>query len=217
MLGWIAERLPHIVREIHTRGHEVASHGYYHNLCNQQSPDALKKDLEDSKKLLEDILGAPVFGYRAPSFSITHDILKIIEDCGYLYDSSFNSFGMHGRYGQVDLAQNEKKGMAVPIKRPLKTFPRQIGKWSFLHSRSLSQQVEQKLGVDDYLECDYVSPAGQVVNLYVSYFSSMEGKGFHSPRNCMPGSGWDVASLEPLVLEVHYSKSMPVEINNMIL
>ena len=109
------------------------------------------------------------------------------------------------------------KGMSVPIKRPLEAFPKQIGKWSFLHSRSLSQQVEQKLGVDDYLECDYVSPAGQVVNLYVSYFSSMEGKGFHSPRNCMPGSGWDVASLEPLVLEVHYSKSMPVEINNMIL
>ncbi|MBW1678479.1 MAG: polysaccharide deacetylase family protein, partial [Deltaproteobacteria bacterium] len=38
ILGWIAERLPHLVREIHTRGHEVASHGYYHNLCNQQSP-----------------------------------------------------------------------------------------------------------------------------------------------------------------------------------
>ncbi|MBW1793370.1 MAG: EpsI family protein [Deltaproteobacteria bacterium] len=109
------------------------------------------------------------------------------------------------------------KGMSVPIKRPLKTFPRQIGEWSFVHSRSLSQQVEEKLGVDAYLEYDYVSPAREIVNLYVSYFSSMEGKGFHSPRNCMPGAGWDVASLKPLVLQVNYSESTPVEINNMIL
>ena len=109
------------------------------------------------------------------------------------------------------------KGMSVPIKRPLKTFPREIGEWSFVNSRSLSQRVKEKLGVDDYLEYDYVSPAGQVVNLYVSYFTSLEGKGFHSPRNCMPGSGWDVASLEPLVLEIRCSESTPVEINNMIL
>ena len=109
------------------------------------------------------------------------------------------------------------KGMSVPIKRPLEAFPREIGKWSFVNTTSLPQKVEEKLGVDDYLEYDYVSPARQIVNLYVSYFSSMEGKGFHSPRNCMPGAGWDVASLEPLVLEIRYSDSMPVEINNMIL
>jgi len=109
------------------------------------------------------------------------------------------------------------KGMSVPIKMPLETFPKQIGKWSFLNSTSLPQRVKEKLGVDHYLEYDYISPSGQVVNLYVSYFSSMEGKGFHSPRNCMPGAGWDVASLEPLVLEIRYSDSMPVEINNMIL
>ena len=109
------------------------------------------------------------------------------------------------------------KGTSVPIKRQLEAFPRQIGKWSFANSISLPQKVEKMLGVDDYLEYDYVSPAGQVVNLYVSYFSSMEGKGFHSPRNCMPGAGWDVASLEPLALEIHHSQSMPIEINNMIL
>ena len=109
------------------------------------------------------------------------------------------------------------KGMSVPIKRPLEAFPREIGKWSFVNSTSLPQKVEEKLGVDTYLEYDYISPAGQVVNLYVSYFSSMEGKRFHSPRNCMPGAGWDVASLEPLALEIHHSQSMPIEINNMIL
>ena len=115
VLGWIAERLPNLIREIHSRGHEVASHGYLHNLCNQQSHEELKKDLIDSKKLLEDIIGAPVFGYRAPSFAINNDILKIIEDCGYLYDSSYNSFAMHGRYGQVDFSQNDRKGIVIQI------------------------------------------------------------------------------------------------------
>ncbi len=122
-LGWIAERLPNLVREIHSRGHEVASHGYLHNLCNQQSHEELKKDLIDSKKLLEDIIGAPVFGYRAPSFAINNDILKIIEDCGYLYDSSYNSFAMHSRYGKVDLPQNNNKGIAFPISETSNSQP----------------------------------------------------------------------------------------------
>ena len=115
ILGWIAERLPHLVREIHARGHEVASHGYNHNLCNQQSYEELKTDLADSKKLLEDIISAPIYGYRAPSFSIDKDMLKIIQDCGYLYDSSYNSFSMHGRYGQLSLSQNGRKGIAFQI------------------------------------------------------------------------------------------------------
>jgi len=123
ILGWIAERLPNLVREIHSRGHEVASHGYLHNLCNQQSHEELKKDLIDSKKLLEDIIGAPVFGYRAPSFAINNDILKIIEDCGYLYDSSYNSFAMHSRYGKVDLPQNNNKGIAFPISETSNSQP----------------------------------------------------------------------------------------------
>jgi len=109
VLGWLAERLPHLVREIHSRGHEVASHGYYHNLCNEQSHEDLKNDLSNSKSLLEDIIGTQVYGYRAPSFAITNDILKIIEDCGYLYDSSYNSFSMHRRYDQISVSQNGQK------------------------------------------------------------------------------------------------------------
>ena len=123
VLGWIAERLPHLVREIHSRGHEVASHGYYHNLCNQQSPDALKKDLTDSKNLLEDIIGAPVYGYRTPSFAVNGDVLKIIEDCGYLYDSSYNSFSMHGRYGHLDISQDGARGIALQIADPRSPIP----------------------------------------------------------------------------------------------
>ncbi len=117
VLGWIAERLPQLVQEIHSRGHEVASHGYQHNLCNQISPKDLKTDLIHSKNLLEDIIGDQVYGYRAPGFSISQDILKIIQDCGYLYDSSFNSFAMNRRYGHLDLSQNGTRGIALQISK----------------------------------------------------------------------------------------------------
>jgi peptidoglycan-N-acetylglucosamine deacetylase len=114
-LGWLAARLPHLVREIHARGHEVASHGYHHQLCSGQSCIDLEMDLCDSKKLLEDILGGPVYGYRAPSFSISDDILRTIEQIGFLYDSSYNSFGMHGRYGKISLNGNGRSGIAYRI------------------------------------------------------------------------------------------------------
>jgi polysaccharide deacetylase family protein (PEP-CTERM system associated) len=115
VLGWLAERLPNLIREIQSRGHEVASHGYNHNLCNQQSHADLKRELTESKKLLEDITGSKVFGFRAPNFSIDDDILKLIEDCGYLYDSSYNSFGLHGRYGKISMNGHKKFGIAHKI------------------------------------------------------------------------------------------------------
>ena len=135
ILGWIAERLPHLVREIQDRGHEVASHGFNHNLCTEESSHRLKQDLLDSKKLLEDIIGAPVFGYRAPSFSISDNTLKVIEECGYLYDSSFNSFAMHGRYGKILLNSYAKKGISYQVSNNFYELPVSnltIGKKSFV-------------------------------------------------------------------------------------
>jgi len=110
ILGWLAKRLPKMVREIHERGHEIASHGYFHNLCTQQAPKDLKADLTNSKKLLEDLIGEEVYGYRAPSFSIDDNVLKIIEDSGYLYDSSYNSFALHGRYGKLETSGHNSFG-----------------------------------------------------------------------------------------------------------
>ena len=115
ILGWIADKLPHLIREIHSRGHEVASHGFNHKLCSQLSDAEFKKDLIDSKKKLEDITGAPVAGYRAPNFSINDDSLKLIEDSGYLYDSSYNSFSLHGRYGKASLNGSSKIGLTHKI------------------------------------------------------------------------------------------------------
>ena len=115
VLGWIAARLPGLVREIHDRGHEVASHGYGHQLCTHMPVRRLKKDLGDSKKQLEDITGAPVDGYRAPSFSISTGILRVIRECGYGYDSSYNSFSLNPRYGAISLNGFKKYGIAWQI------------------------------------------------------------------------------------------------------
>ena len=115
MLGWIARKLPGLVKAIHARGHEVASHGINHHLCTHETIDALKKDLTDSKKLLEDIIGGPVYGYRAPSFSINDDILKIIEDAGYLYDASYNPFDKNGRYCKLAVNGFQKTGIAYQV------------------------------------------------------------------------------------------------------
>lgn len=115
ILGWIAERLPRLVREIRDRGHEVASHGYGHELCGSLSPVELKEDLVGSRHLLEDIMGGPILGYRAPSFSVDNATLKIIEDAGYRYDSSYNAFGLHGRYGKILTNGFRREGIAYRI------------------------------------------------------------------------------------------------------
>jgi polysaccharide deacetylase family protein (PEP-CTERM system associated) len=115
VLGWIAERLPHLVREITSRGHEVASHGYNHQMCNRLSDLNLRSELVGSKHLLEDITGAKVTGFRAPNFSVDDRVLSILQESGYRYDSSYNDFSLHGRYGKISLNGQPKAGIAYKL------------------------------------------------------------------------------------------------------
>ncbi|MBU0993947.1 MAG: DUF3473 domain-containing protein [Proteobacteria bacterium] len=123
VLGWIAERLPHLVKTIHERGHEVASHGYHHHLCSNLSDEALRKDLTDSKTLLEDLIGEQITGYRAPSFAIDDRILDVVKQCGYRYDSSYNSFDRHERYGRIDLSGKQNIGVACKLSETFYELP----------------------------------------------------------------------------------------------
>ena len=103
-LGWIAERYPEMVRRIVDNGHELASHGYGHLRASEQSPQDFHEDVTRSKKLLEDIGGAPVIGYRAPSFSINGQnlwALDTLKEAGYLYSSSIYPI-QHDHYGMPD-------------------------------------------------------------------------------------------------------------------
>ena len=91
VLGWVAERLPALVKEIHRRGHEIACHGYGHQLIYRLSPQEFRKDVSRAKIILEDLCGERVHGYRAPSYSITAKslwALDILVEEGFSYDSS---------------------------------------------------------------------------------------------------------------------------------
>jgi polysaccharide deacetylase family protein (PEP-CTERM system associated) len=92
VLGWTASRIPELVPAIRAAGHEVASHGWDHRRIPDQSPRAFRESARRSKALLEDQAGAPVRGFRAPSFSILPGYewaLDVLIEEGYAYDSSF--------------------------------------------------------------------------------------------------------------------------------
>jgi polysaccharide deacetylase family protein (PEP-CTERM system associated) len=101
VLGWVAERYPHLVRKIAECGHEIASHGHGHRLVYDQTADAFRQDVRSAKRLLEDVSESPVLGYRAPSYSITPRslwALDILIEEGYVYDTSIFPI-RHDRYG----------------------------------------------------------------------------------------------------------------------
>jgi len=102
VLGWIADHCAQLIIDIDREGHEVASHGYGHQLVYQMTPDAFRDDVVKSKRILEDLVQKPIVGYRAPSFSITPQTLwalDILNDAGYRYDSSIFPVSFHDRYG----------------------------------------------------------------------------------------------------------------------
>lgn len=107
VLGWIADRNRSLIREIADRGHEVASHGYSHQLIYNQTPDTFREETVRSKSLLEDIVQKPVIGYRAASYSITRDslwALDVLAETGFVYDSSIFPV-RHDRYGIHDAVE----------------------------------------------------------------------------------------------------------------
>jgi polysaccharide deacetylase family protein (PEP-CTERM system associated) len=90
-LGWVAKRHPLVVRRIAAAGHEIASHGWWHRKVTTQTASEFREDVRLAKDVLEDITGAPVLGYRAPSFSIVPGrewALDVLIEEGYSYDSS---------------------------------------------------------------------------------------------------------------------------------
>ena len=100
-LGWVADRDPGLIREIADRGHEIASHGYAHELLYDIGPERFREDLRRAQGILEDASGQSVTGYRAPSFSITDWALDILAEEGYQYDSSYFPARGHDRYATL--------------------------------------------------------------------------------------------------------------------
>ena len=106
-LGWVAERDPALIREIVSRGHELASHGFDHTKVNQQTQNEFLDDARRTKLLLEDLGGVEVTGYRAAGFSIDHTTpwaYETLLEAGYKYSSSSHPIA-HDHYGDADAPQ----------------------------------------------------------------------------------------------------------------
>lgn len=124
VLGDFARRNPHLIRRLADAGHEVASHGFNHELAYTLSPQQFYEDVRRTKELLEDLASCEVVGYRAPNFSITEKNPWAYEQlikAGYTYDSSVYPV-WHPRYTNLDKPRSiseqkvgDQKLLIVPL------------------------------------------------------------------------------------------------------
>lgn len=155
VLGWVAERYPHLIRRIAEAGHEIASHGWAHVQVWRQTPDAFRADVRQTKRLLEDVSGTAVTGYRAASFSIDRERFwahRILLEEGHSYSSSIypvrhdlygmataprTAFAPHGPDGVVELPMTtiERLGRRWPCSGGgyFRLFPYALSKAAMRH------------------------------------------------------------------------------------
>jgi polysaccharide deacetylase family protein (PEP-CTERM system associated) len=122
VLGWIAERFPGLVREVESRGHEIATHGYSHRLITSLTRDEFRADLEKSLDVLARCSSQSVRGFRAPSFSVTRKTwwaLEIMRSAGIRYDSSIFPVGFHPDYGIPDFPLSAHRLPEGPFELPM--------------------------------------------------------------------------------------------------
>ncbi|WKZ28112.1 MAG: polysaccharide deacetylase family protein [Candidatus Dojkabacteria bacterium] len=105
VLAELAEKNPKIINMITDANlrHEIASHSYSHDLLYEKKDSQIKKNIYNSKKILEDLSGKSVKGFRAPYFSINDHAIECLVNAGYKYDSSLHDFRLNGQYGTLTL------------------------------------------------------------------------------------------------------------------
>lgn len=150
VLGWIAEKVPFLIKEIEQDGHEIGTHGYSHAPITRLTESTFRQDLERALAVTQRLVGQRIIGFRAPSFTITKRTLwalEIIKEHGLLYDSSVYPFGMHPDYGlpgspltpyrcrnsviEVPLACAELMGVRVPCAGGayFRLYPYRLFRW----------------------------------------------------------------------------------------
>ncbi|MBI5787396.1 MAG: polysaccharide deacetylase family protein [Candidatus Schekmanbacteria bacterium] len=115
ILGWVAQRERNLVLEIKARGHEIACHGFNHQLVYRLSESEFKDDTKKAKDLLEDITGGKILGYRASNFSITDRAIDILRELGFGYDSSLCPVFYHDRYGKLNNYQIDPNADVIQL------------------------------------------------------------------------------------------------------
>ncbi len=120
-LGWVAEKCPELIRDIVANGHELASHGYSHQRALDMTKEEFFRDVDRSKKVLEDTSGIQIKGYRAPSFSVKDEnrwVYDVLVELGFIYSSSTYPI-KHDLYGVPDwprfIHQRKEGIIEIPI------------------------------------------------------------------------------------------------------
>ncbi len=124
-LGWVARRFPQIIEKIVKQGHELASHGTMHRRASDLTRDEFQADVGDAKRLLEDLSGGPILGYRAPSFSFTRQnewVYEVLAEEKYRYSSSVYPV-VHDHYGIPDAPRFRYHTLSGVDEIPLSTLP----------------------------------------------------------------------------------------------
>jgi polysaccharide deacetylase family protein (PEP-CTERM system associated) len=123
-MGWVAERFPQLVRTAHGLGHEVGCHSYWHHPVFRMSSEEFREDTYRARNVIQDTIGAPVRGYRAPNFSINQSVpwaYPILEDLGFQYDSSVYPI-RHSLYGNHRARRNPYLAGAKLMEFPVATW-----------------------------------------------------------------------------------------------
>lgn len=122
VLGWIAEKLPDLIKEIEAHGHEIASHGYGHQLLTNLNESQFREDVQRALDVTCPLISKDIKGFRAPAFSITKDSLWAIpalKSMGFTYDSSVYPISVHPDYGipssELDIYSFENGLIEVPM------------------------------------------------------------------------------------------------------
>lgn len=161
-LGWVAERHPQLVRRIIAEGHELASHGYEHIRVTEQEPEEFREDIRKTRRILEDIGGQQIIGYRAASYSIGANnlwALQILEEEGFQYSSSIypvkhDLYGMPSAPRFAFIPENVHKLLEIPISTLnilgrnmpcggggfFRLYPYQISKLAYRYINSVEHQ-----------------------------------------------------------------------------
>lgn len=130
VLGMLAQYRPDLVKKIAAEGHEIGLHGQHHIRMNTLSYDQAFNDLKDSHKLVTDIIGAPVYGYRAPYFSVNETnlyVLEILSELGLIYDSSIFPIKLKS-YGIADFPVEDTL-YKLPNGREMVELPLTVMDW----------------------------------------------------------------------------------------
>ena len=115
---------------------------------------------------------------------------------------------------QAALFYSASHGEATPLAAPLLAFPFEIGNWQMAQEGNIDQETRDILRADDYLTRSYASPEG-AANLFIAYFRTQrQGQSPHSPKNCLPGSGWE--QIESGRVDVPLTGGAPIHINQYV-